>query len=652
MLVSENSLLSKNSHKSSFNNDNNSVSYPSRTIVHPKLEMTEPGDADEQEADAAANEVMSGKVFRKFSGAGAGGGMAVSSQMESQLNQLQGGGQAMPDGLRGMMERGFDRDFSQVRLHTDGEAASLSDSIHAKAFTHGNDIYFNQGQYAPETSEGQRLVAHELAHVAQGGGKVGRKAVFPRRPHLYETKLLDAKGNTKRLNYKTEAIVSEERKALIENDLQRALEMVNACIKYLEDESSDFELYNNYFPKNNPKRFAYVLNNYRKIRDVILKKDIEFSYSHVKPYVDKDGIQYFVAAYVTEDNRYAIALSSFYFKQSDVGRAESLIHELAHEVNKYIGDSGYGRNKSRALAGRYRSTLNADSYRFFADEVMTSLTHDIIQESLSGKDDLQENMAHGIESNPQTGTNHNAKINLPIWITSPLASTPDLFGSLIKAPTNIYKPTFNFKKVEGGRFVDFSDGNPFMQTGLWVKSYDNLGLGFLFPQNSSSLILSTNPIKPGLFAKYTYSDLFQLSFDMKSGLNYGATVGYTPHWFGFDSVSATLKGDQDAIREVSLTYGLFDFIKLQFSYVNDAKKPEKKKIPDVGKIVGVDDKIINSIGKAVEEEKAMEESLKKDEEGKKKDRKGKKVDRRFRGKTVYMEFDLVKLFEFIRKRVK
>ncbi len=186
MLVSENSLLSKNSHKSSFNNDNNSVSYPSRTIVHPKLEMTEPGDSDEQEADAAAHDVMSGKVFRKFSGGGAGGGVAVSSQMESQLNQLQGGGQAMPDGLRGMMERGFDRDFSQVRLHTDGEAAGLSSSIHAKAFTHGNDIYFNQGQYAPETSEGQRLVAHELAHVAQGGGKVGRQDEDKHEPENYK----------------------------------------------------------------------------------------------------------------------------------------------------------------------------------------------------------------------------------------------------------------------------------------------------------------------------------------------------------------------------------------------------------------------------------------------------------------------------------
>ncbi|MBP5455176.1 MAG: DUF4157 domain-containing protein [Paludibacteraceae bacterium] len=149
-------------------------SFPSHTLVHPKLELTEPGDSDEQEADVAANEVMSGKVCRIISGGSASGGMAVSSQMESQLNHLQGGGQSMPAGLRGMMERGFDRDFSQVRLHTDSEAAGLSSSINAKAFTLGNDIYFNRGQFSPETSEGQRLVAHELAHVAQGGGKVGR----------------------------------------------------------------------------------------------------------------------------------------------------------------------------------------------------------------------------------------------------------------------------------------------------------------------------------------------------------------------------------------------------------------------------------------------------------------------------------------------
>ncbi|MBR4840002.1 MAG: DUF4157 domain-containing protein [Paludibacteraceae bacterium] len=174
MFVNESAMQGKVNTPSSQQNRSGNVSYPSRTIIHPKLELTEPGDSDEQEADAAASDVMSGKVCRKISGGGAGGGMAVSSQMESQLNHLQGGGQSMPAGLRGMMERGFDRDFSQVRLHTDSEAAGLSSSIHAKAFTHGNDIYFNRGQFSPETSEGQRLVAHELAHVAQGGGKVGR----------------------------------------------------------------------------------------------------------------------------------------------------------------------------------------------------------------------------------------------------------------------------------------------------------------------------------------------------------------------------------------------------------------------------------------------------------------------------------------------
>lgn len=150
-------------------------SYPSRTIVHPKLEMTEPGDHDEQEADTVANTIAAGgKIRRKISGGSGSSGITVSNQMESQLSHLQGGGQAMPSGLRNMMESGFGQDFSHVRLHTDSEAASLSSSIHAKAFTHGNDIYFNQGQFSPNTTEGQKLMAHELTHVVQGGGKIGR----------------------------------------------------------------------------------------------------------------------------------------------------------------------------------------------------------------------------------------------------------------------------------------------------------------------------------------------------------------------------------------------------------------------------------------------------------------------------------------------
>lgn len=159
--------------------------HPSRTIVHAKLEMTDPGDHDEQEADAMAEAVVSGgKISRKISGGGGGSsGIAVSQQMESQLSQLQGGGRPMPQGLLNMMESGFGQDFGHVRIHTDAEAADMSSSISAKAFTLGNDIYFNRGQFNPETTEGQRLVAHELTHVVQGTGKVGRKA----EGRIYET---------------------------------------------------------------------------------------------------------------------------------------------------------------------------------------------------------------------------------------------------------------------------------------------------------------------------------------------------------------------------------------------------------------------------------------------------------------------------------
>lgn len=150
-------------------------SYPSHTIVHAKLEMTEPGDADELEADAVASEVINGGVIRReISQGGVSGGITMPANMEGVLSSMQGGGMAMPSGLKNMMENGFNRDFSQVRLHTGADATQASSSINAKAFTYGNDIYFNQGQFNPHTSEGQRLVAHELTHVVQGSGKVGR----------------------------------------------------------------------------------------------------------------------------------------------------------------------------------------------------------------------------------------------------------------------------------------------------------------------------------------------------------------------------------------------------------------------------------------------------------------------------------------------
>ena len=110
-------------------------------------------------------------VSRRSNGSG---GVAVDSQTESGIMASRGGGSSLPTALRSRMESGFGADFSNVRIHNDATSAFLSNAIQAKAFTYGNDIYFNCGQYSPSSSDGQRLLAHELTHTLQQTGRVGR----------------------------------------------------------------------------------------------------------------------------------------------------------------------------------------------------------------------------------------------------------------------------------------------------------------------------------------------------------------------------------------------------------------------------------------------------------------------------------------------
>jgi hypothetical protein len=76
-------------------------------------------------------------------------------------------GAPLPDSSRAALEPRFAQDFSQVRVHTGGRAAESAQAIGADAYTVGSDIVFGTGRYAPGTSEGDRLLAHELTHVAQ-----------------------------------------------------------------------------------------------------------------------------------------------------------------------------------------------------------------------------------------------------------------------------------------------------------------------------------------------------------------------------------------------------------------------------------------------------------------------------------------------------
>ncbi|MCB0534476.1 MAG: DUF4157 domain-containing protein, partial [Saprospiraceae bacterium] len=172
-----------------------------RPAVQTALKVNKPGDSHELEADATADKVMrmtdvdvqrsvAPEASRKEDSALAAG--TIQKQDAKTLQRKESGvpevnsatqaaimhptgGQKMPPAVQGFMEKRFQVDFSQVKIHNDDQAAGLSNRLGAKAFTYKNNIYFNRGAYQPESDSGKHLLAHELTHVVQQGHAVQRK---------------------------------------------------------------------------------------------------------------------------------------------------------------------------------------------------------------------------------------------------------------------------------------------------------------------------------------------------------------------------------------------------------------------------------------------------------------------------------------------
>lgn len=94
----------------------------------------------------------------------------ASSNLQSSLNSSKGGGSPLSPVIQNKMSATFGADFSGVRVHTGGSAVQMNKELNAQAFTHGNDIYFNQGKYDTTSNSGKHLLAHELTHTVQQGG--------------------------------------------------------------------------------------------------------------------------------------------------------------------------------------------------------------------------------------------------------------------------------------------------------------------------------------------------------------------------------------------------------------------------------------------------------------------------------------------------
>jgi outer membrane protein OmpA-like peptidoglycan-associated protein len=94
----------------------------------------------------------------------------VTPATSSGIQSLQGGGQPLSRSERGFFELRFGTDFSNVRVHNNTRAASIVQSVNARAFTLGHNVVFGAGEYSSDTLSSRQLLAHELTHVVQQNG--------------------------------------------------------------------------------------------------------------------------------------------------------------------------------------------------------------------------------------------------------------------------------------------------------------------------------------------------------------------------------------------------------------------------------------------------------------------------------------------------
>jgi hypothetical protein len=161
-----------------------------------KLAVSQPGDMYEQAADGVADLVMSearAPVQRKCTCGGSGshecagcrkkqeeslvpstsvqhqdGGGRKIEEVPSAVDEiLSSPGHPLDESTRSFMESRLEHDFSNVRVHSDTQAASSARAVDALAYTVGRHVVFGAGQYAPPTTNGRKLLAHELTHVIQ-----------------------------------------------------------------------------------------------------------------------------------------------------------------------------------------------------------------------------------------------------------------------------------------------------------------------------------------------------------------------------------------------------------------------------------------------------------------------------------------------------
>jgi hypothetical protein len=305
-----------------------------KPFIQPKLSINTPDDIYEREADAVADRLMrmtdsdiSHSKFFKPAIPVVQSKCAHCEEEEEKVNRkeinedetpgypgfdkyvenLDNNGQSLSGDVRNFYEPRLGYDFTNVKVHTDSIAAKSAQSINALAFTSGNHIVFNSGQYAPGTETGKKLLGHELAHVVQQGSGV----------HSKQIQRMSIGSGTPPPSWVTSYNARVVPAAEVAQ-LQAAIDMIANIVNNPGDYADCLQAFADRCTGNSPTAFADAFNN-----AVIWRGDD--AGARARGTVNGSNIFYTQSGY----------------DQGARGLAHTLIHEMGHNCGIAGGDDHY-----------------------------------------------------------------------------------------------------------------------------------------------------------------------------------------------------------------------------------------------------------------------------------------------------------------------
>jgi hypothetical protein len=149
-----------------------------KPVRRERHEVSQRGDPVEREAEAMAERALEGGTCAACASGGSCGRPKCGHRTVPESTVPAGDGASIPDALRGTLERGFGRALDDITLHTGPGAHEHARGLAAEAYTVGSHVVLGGNAPALDSTEGKKLVAHEVAHVLQGtsGPAIRRRA--------------------------------------------------------------------------------------------------------------------------------------------------------------------------------------------------------------------------------------------------------------------------------------------------------------------------------------------------------------------------------------------------------------------------------------------------------------------------------------------